>query len=147
MAQSLPATGGRNRSLTRTHQLQYWHNQVADLHAATPTVKINQAGAAATMAGPMGVGERWDVQNVHVQTSTGLAVPCTAQVWRSVAGITVNLLMQTINGGLDDLGIVSPVLTAGEQIAVIWSGADPDDSAWAVIRGTKYVLSQEGGQV
>ena len=147
MSQSLPATGGRNRSLTRTHQLNYWHNQVADLHAATPTVKINAAGAAATMAGPAGVGERWDVQIVHVQTSTGLAVPCTAQVWRAVSGMTVNLLMQTINGGMDDLGVICPVLTAGEQLAVVWAGADPDDSAWATIRGTKYVLSQDGGQV
>jgi len=145
-SQSLPAAGGRAFAITRTHQLDYWHQATADLFAATPTVVINAAGTAASMVGPQGIGERWDVQIVHVQTSTGLAVPTIAQIWRAVAGQTVNLLMQTINGGMDDVGVICPVLAAGEQLAVVWTGADPNDNAWATIRGTRYVLDQVSGQ-
>jgi hypothetical protein len=147
-AGSLPAAGGRSRRAPITHQRAYWHHQIADLHAATPTVLVSNAGNAASSVGPAGVGERWDVQLVQVLTSSGLAVPIptTAQVWRSISGVLVNLLMQTQNGGYDDLGVQCPTLTAGEQIAVVWSSGVPGDSAWATIRGTKYVLDDRAGQ-
>jgi hypothetical protein len=49
--------------------------------------------------------------------------------------------MQTVNGGQDDLGIVCPTLAPGEQLAVIWTGANPGDTAQATIRGIRYVLT------
>lgn len=147
-SQSLPASGGVSLRMPVTHPARYWHHQVADLHAATPTVLINNAGNAASAVGPAGMGERWDVQLVQVLTSSGLGVPAptTAQIWRAVSGVLVNLLMQSQNGGADDLGIQCPALSAGEQIAVVWSGGVPGDSAWATLRGTKYVLDHRAGQ-
>jgi hypothetical protein len=140
MAQSLPATGGRARRIPVTYQRHYWHQNTADLHAATPPVIVSLAGAAASAIGPQGVGERWDVQLVQVSTSSGLAKVTQAQVWLAVAGQTIHLLMQTTNGGNDDLGVICPTISAGEQIAVIWSGGKPGDTAQAILRGTKHVL-------
>jgi hypothetical protein len=147
-AGALPSAGGRARRIQVNHQRAYWHHQMADLHAATPTVIVNGAGRAASSAGPMGVGEKWDVQLVQVVTSSGLAVPVptTAQVWRAMSGILLNLLMQTQNGGADDLGVICPILTAGESIAVVWSNGIPGDSAWATIRGTRHALDDYSGQ-
>jgi hypothetical protein len=119
----------------------FWHQQVGDLFAAAGPAVVNGAGMAAALSGPSGMGEKWDVQLVQVTTSSGLAVQSLAQIWRAVAGITQNLLMQTVNGGQDDLGIVCPTLAPGEQLAVIWTGANPGDTAQAKIRGIRYVLT------
>ena len=138
---SLRAVGGRDRRIPSPDVAGFWHQQVGDLFAAAGPVRVNGGGQAAALAGPQGLGEKWDVQLVQVSTSSGLAVQTTAQVWRAVSGITQNLLGQTVNGGIDDLGIICPTLSAGEQLAVIWTGASPGDTAQATIRGIRYVLT------
>jgi hypothetical protein len=134
-------TGVRARRIPVTGQARYWHLVDVELHASTLPATVTPAGTAVGMVGPAGTGERWDVTLVQVFTTSGLAVPAVAQIWRAVAGQTVNLLMQTGYGGSDDLSIAGPgTISAGEQIMVTWSKANPGDQAWAVLRGTKYVL-------
>lgn len=124
----------------------YWRHTDAELHAATIPVVVNSAGVAASFAAPAGVGEVWFPMVVQVQVQPSLlTVACVAQVWRGVAGITQNLLSQTQNGGYDDLGVTGPPIRAGEQVIVVWEGANPGDTAWALIEGTKTVLEAYSG--
>lgn len=140
-AQSVRAYGGRSRRIHATRQADYWRMTDAELKAATVPVTVNHAGNAAAQTGPMAVGEIWQVTLVQVQVQPSLvSVPCQAQVWRGISGITQNLLAVTGMGGYDDLGVTGTPIRAGESIIVIWAGAHPGDSAWATIEGHKTVL-------
>ena len=123
-----------------TDPLAYWHQTAVELFAWTPPVTISANGQGASMVGPAGIGERWSVTQVSVQTSSGLAQATTAQVYQATAGQTQHLLGQTSFGGLDDLLISARVISQGEQIAVLWSTATPGDTAVAQLTGVKYVL-------
>lgn len=130
-----------------TPQQSYWRQAAAELKASVPPVTVNGSGLAASVTGPMGVGEKWQVTLVQVQVQPSLLThPCTAQVWRGACGVTLNLLGQTSNGGYDDLGVQGQLIHPGEQVIVIWSGAHPGDVAWATIEGTKTILAAYAGQ-
>lgn len=145
-AQSVRAYGGRARRIFATGQQNYWRTTDAELKAATVPVTVNAGGNAAAQVGPAGVGEVWQVTLVQVQVSPVLnTAPIVAQIWRGVGGITLNLLAITDNGGYDDMAVTGTPITAGEQIVVIWEGAPPGQSAWAVIEGTKTVLEAYSG--
>jgi hypothetical protein len=73
-------------------------------------------------------------------TTTTPPPPIVAQVWLSASGVLIHLLGQTTSGGNDTMGVSSPPLAAGQRITVQWYGANPNDNAWAVIKGTKTVL-------
>jgi hypothetical protein len=161
-SQSLPAYGGRSRRIPSTGQRHYWHTVPAELHAATLPVAVNSSGQAAAAVGPAGIGERWDVQLVQVNTTSGppaifgaagnlspkLPAPPPAppaqpiaQIWQGAANQTIHLLGQTVSGGGDDVAVTGPVIAAGEQIIIVWHNANPGDRAWALVKGIKYVLA------
>lgn len=148
-----PQTGVQNADMRpplRTApipQESYWRRATAELKAATPPVTVSAGGAAASLIGPAGVGEVWQVTLVQVQVQPALNTrACTAQVWRAASGVLLNLLSSTSNGGFDDLGVTGPPLRAGEQIAVTWAGATPGNVAWATIEGVKFALVAYAGQ-
>lgn len=146
-AQSVRAYGGRARRIQVTGQSSYWRQTDVELKAATVPVTINAAGNAAAQIGPQGTGEVWQVTLVQVQVSPGLNTTgkTSAQIWRGAGGTTLNLLAITNQGGYDDLGVTGTPISAGEQIIVVWEGAHPGDSAWAVVEGTKTVLEAYSG--
>jgi hypothetical protein len=145
---------------TPTSPRAYWRQNMAHLNAATPSFTVPASGTVFRSIGPQGMGERWIVRDVQVQTSSqykqpplviqqvqaqqaGSTVtpppPIVAEVWRAVATQREILLATTNKGGYDSMG-VSVQLTAGEQIMVIWYGANPGDTVQAIIKGTKIVL-------
>ena len=67
---SLRAVGGRDRRISSPDVAGFWHQQVGDLFAAAGPVRVNGGGQAAALAGPQGLGEKWDVQLVQVSSSS-----------------------------------------------------------------------------
>lgn len=144
---SHPPQSWRPQRYDATGQESYWRKAAAQLKASVPPVTVSAGGAAASLVGPMGVGEQWQVTLVQVQVQPSLLThAATAQVWRGAAGVTLNLLSQTANGGYDDMGVQGQIIHPGEQVIVIWSGAHPGDVAWATIEGTKTILAAYAGQ-
>lgn len=149
--------GARARRIPSPRQRYYWRHTPAELDLLLPLVVVNLAGQAATMAGPHGTGEYWNIHQVQVSTSSqlgqvpyviqqsqGIPVPppppILAQVWLAVAGQQVQQLAQTTMAGQDAIGINWVPVEVGEQVAVIWYGARPGDNAQARLRGTRTVL-------
>lgn len=153
-----------------TPQQHYWRQTETELHVGgngifTPT-QLFQINRFAAAVGPQGVGERWLVTQVQVNSADQYAgpplviqqqsaqaqalnsaqpPPIVAQVWRQVGGVNNYLLAQTSNGGNDTLAISCPLLSAGEAIAVIWYGipSGPAPGAWFRLTGTRYTLGPE----
>lgn len=155
------STMQRSGRIPSPGQENYWRQQLAELHASTPPITIPAAGHNRAAIGPHGAGEIWEVDLVQVFTSSQYAQaplvvqqmdaqtagttatpppPVVAQVWLSASGVLLHLLGQTTSGGNDTIGVSSPPLTAGQRITVQWYGANPGDSAWAVLKGTRTAL-------
>jgi len=159
-AGSMLPLGSPTYRATPVSPREFWRQTPAELHAATPPFTVPASGTVIRTIGPQGMGERWIVRDVQVQTSSQYKMPplviqqvqaqqagstvtppppVVAEVWRAVATQREILLATTNKGGYDSMG-VSVQLSAGEQIMVIWYGANPGDTAQAIIKGTKIVL-------
>jgi hypothetical protein len=99
----------------------FWRQTPAELHASTPPFTVPASGQVIRTIGPQGMGERWIVRDVQVQTSSQYKMPplviqqvqaqqqghtvtppppVVAEVWRAVATQREILLATTDHGHL-----------------------------------------------
>jgi hypothetical protein len=95
---------------------------------------VNGSGAAVVSLGPR-IGQRWVVTAAAVSTSTAVAVP-QANIYIGNAAEPANLVDGTFTGNLDSTSKTAGfIITSGQNVIAVWSGADPGAVATLSIIG------------
>ena len=107
-----------------------------------PNVPLNDFGSAIVPAsgvvsvslGP-NLGQRWVVTAAAVSTSTAVKVP-QANIYIGGAAVPANLVDGTFTGNLDSTSKTAGfIISAGQSIIAVWSGADIGATATLSIIG------------
>jgi hypothetical protein len=165
--------GARPQRIRVVDQEAYWRHTVAKLHASAVAafkgtfIPLEPYTPKIAQTGPVGTGERWFVDLVHVNVGSlygqaplvvqqinaqknGIITtpppPVVAQIWHTIGGLNVTLLGQTSQGGADALAVAAE-LEQGHMLTVMWFGlatpnlASLQNTAWYTATGTKTVLT------
>lgn len=94
------------------------------------------AGIATVTLGP-NVGQRWQLDNAAVSTSTAVLVP-QCNIYMQGSPTPDNLVDGTFTGNLDSTGRVSGIpLTSGQKVTAVWTGADVGTICTLSVTGTE----------
>jgi hypothetical protein len=84
---------------------------------------VNASGAAIVSIGP-NIGQRWVVTAAAVSTSTAVKVP-QCNIYIGGSPVPANLVDGTFTGNLDSTSKTAGfIITSGQSIIAVWSGAD-----------------------
>lgn len=145
-AGAIPNTGGEGRRIESPPIEQYWRRLATEIPGAARSATVPASGTVTVSVGPQGLGNRWYVTQVNVQTTTGAADASTAAVYVGAGALAVsaNLVASSYAGGQDTLGVNARSIQPGEFVTVVWSGANPGDTATVVAYGEQQALTNWG---
>ena len=93
--------------------------------------------------GPAGFRTSWDLAQASIGTTTGAADSSTAELFAQPYGPPMPAFQvgQSYAAGGDQVGLAGVKLVTGEFLFVVWSGANPGDTATLVLSGNQTVLT------
>ena len=93
--------------------------------------------------GPSGFHTSWDLAQISIGTTTGAADTSTAEIFAQPFGTPSPAWQvgQSYAAGGDQIGLSGIKLVTGEFVFVVWTGANPGDTATIILSGIQTVLT------
>lgn len=101
---------------------------------------VSGAGAATVALGPQSLGTTWYPVKVDIATSSGAADVSTLQLFLGTVALANLIASTSYSAGGDSFGLSGSVMTPGDYLIGVWSGANPGDTATMRITGHRIVM-------
>lgn len=108
---------------------------VTDPLTESGRVVIGSNGRGVVTIGPMRSFEKWIIKSVAVQNSGTVLVP-TAKVYRGAESASA-FVSGSASGNLDTDSEFNVTLQSGEQLVVVWEGADVGSNSVVTVQGER----------
>ena len=139
-AGSLPNVGQRNRRIYAPPQEHYWRRVQGDITQGQAQTTIAGNGSGTVRIGPQGLGTRWYITQVNIQTASGATDVATFALYLG-AQVASNLLGSSYAGGQDTIGLNGRALQPGDLLTGVWTGGHPGDTATLTVYGDQTALN------